>query len=198
MKIWFGTTTTQLLDYKDIYFSIRDYLKEQGHIVIYDWLDTALEYRLNNPEGKRNIKNIFNEITTAIEEADAVIIEYTVPNFSSSHQITYALHKRKPTLVMRLHKDNTFSDSYIEALESPFLSLKDYTLANFKDVIDEFLGYSQIKKGMGRYNIVLDNTQKFYLDWASAKYKKSRSEIIRDALEDKVQNDNYFKKYIKH
>ena len=124
------------------------------------------------------------------------MIEYTVPNFSSSHQIMYSILKRKPTLVMRLQKDNSFSDSYLEAIESPCLSIKDYTLKNYKDILDEFIGYCQIEDGLNRHNVVLDKKQKYYLDWASSKRGKSRSEMIREAVERIAEEDKEYKKYI--
>jgi hypothetical protein len=98
---------------------------------------------------------------------------------------------------MRLFRDNTFTDSYLEAIDSPFLNLKEYTLQNMRDVIDEFIGYSQIESGQGRYNIVLDKRKKHYLDWASVKYKKSKSLIIRELLDEMIAEDADYRKYLK-
>lgn len=198
MKVWFGTTTSELEEYKDYYFAIRDYLKEIGCIVVFDWLDDAWNYRKSNPNGKRNIKRIYQQISGAIKEADFVVIEYTVPNFSSSDQINQAIFRRKPTLVMRLKKDNTYADSYLEAIESNFLTLKEYNLKNYKEIIDEFIGYTKLEKGQGRYNVVLDKKQKYYLDWAANKYKKSRSLIIRELLDDTMEKDEDFNDYMKY
>jgi hypothetical protein len=197
MKVWFGTTTSELEEYKEYYFAIRDYLKEKGCFVLFDWLEDAVEYRKSNPTGKRSIKNIYQEICSAISVADIVVIEYTVPNFSSSDQIHQALFKKKPTLVMRLHKDNTFADSYIEAIDSPFLTVREYDLTTYSEIIDEFIGYSQLETGKGRYNIVLDRKHKYYLDWASSVYKKSSSALIRDLIEERIENDAKFKPHIR-
>jgi hypothetical protein len=197
MKIWFGTTTRKLDEYKEYYYAIRNYLIENGHVVLFDWLDDAMVNMLKHPNENRNIKDIYNDVVKAINECDVSIIEFTVPNFSSSHQINYSLFKRKPTLVMRLFRDNTFTDSYLEAIDSPFLNLKEYTLQNMRDVIDEFIGYSQIESGQGRYNIVLDKRKKHYLDWASVKYKKSKSLIIRELLDEMIAEDADYRKYLK-
>ena len=132
----------------------------------------------------------------AVEDADVSVIEFTVPNFSSSHQITQSLFRKKPTLVMRTQRDNTFADSYIEGMDSPYLFVKDYTLKNYKEIIDEFFGYSKLERGNQRYNVVLDRKHKYYLDWASTKYKKSRSLIIRESLEEKIEDDTSYKNYV--
>lgn len=195
MKIWFGATSLKIEDHIENYRKITQYLKENGCVVLFDWIEIAYNWAHVHSGQKRNVKGIYEEVLMAIEEADACVIEYTVPNFSSSHQIMLAIHKKKPTLVLRLHKDNIFPDSYIEALDSPYLTVKEYNLANYKEIIDEFIGYSNLEPGQGRYNIVLDKKHKYYLDWAASKYKKSRSGIIRDCLEKKMVDDVHYTKY---
>jgi hypothetical protein len=198
MKIWFGTTTLRFEEYIEYYLAIRDYLIEKKHIVLFDWLDEAITYRKKDPKAPRNIKGIYQEVLSAINQADCSVIEYTVPNFSTSHQINYSLHKRKPTLVLRLHKDNSYADSYIDAVESPFLKVIEYNLKNFKEILDEYFWQaSKDENGKGRYNIVLDQQHKYYLDWASTKYQKSRSEIIRDSIETEIKKDQKYKQFMK-
>lgn len=195
MKIWFGTTTAEWNNYKENYFAINNYLKELGCILPFDWLDDADRFYQTGYKD-RNINKIFTSVLSAIDESDVVIIEYTVPNFSTSHQINYALLKRKPTLVMRITKDNPrFNDSYLEELQTPLLTLKQYTKKNYKEVVDEFLGIAEIGIGQQRYNIVLDRRQKYYLDWASNEYKKSRSEILRALVDEMSEKDEKYRKY---
>lgn len=196
MKVWFGCTTFKWPEYRGNYFLIRDYLKELGCIIMADWIDDV-DKTYGQPHKQRNIHDIFKNVVTAIDTADAVVIEYTVPNFSSSHQINYALLKRKPTLIMRLHKDNPrFTDSYLEALRSQNLTLKQYTKRNYKEVLEEFIGFSKVGQGQQRYNIVLDRKQKYYLDWASEQYNRSRSEIIRSLIDGEIDNDKFYHKYM--
>ena len=197
MKIWFGTTTLQFKEYKDYYFKIRKFLLDSGHVLTDDWLGNYGQWIEENPNARRNIKGIYESVLAAINAADVSIIEFTVPNFSTSHQITYTLQQRKPTLVLRLKRDNTFQDSYIEALNSPYLTVKDYNLKNFEDIVSEFLNYSALEEGEGRYNIVLQKRQKYFLDWAANKYKKSRSNIIRELLDEKMTSDPSFSIYLK-
>lgn len=196
MKVWFGTTTSSFKEYKDYYYAIRKHLIDSNCILHDDWLGNYGKWIEDNPTARRNVKDIFQMCIKAINEADIVVIEFTVPNFSSSHQITYAVHKRKPTLVLRLKKDNTFADSYIEGLESPLLTIKDYSMETYGKIIDEFIGYSRIETGQGRYNVVLEKNQKYYLDWAATKYKRSRSDIIRASINALIQNDAEYTKYL--
>jgi hypothetical protein len=200
MKVWFGTTTTEFEKYQDNYFAIRNYLKENGCVILFDWLedvDKAMKKFKTAAERKRDVKDIYQKVINAIDKADISVIEYTVPNFSTSHQITYSLMKKKPTLVLRLHNDNkNFVGSYMEGMDSPLLKVKDYDLKNYQKIIDEFIGFSKIENGPARYNIVLDKSQKYYLDWASAHSGKSRSEIIRRLVDVRVEKDENYRKYL--
>lgn len=196
MRLWFGTTTLKFKEYELYYRSIRDYLVEKGHILEEDWIVKNGEYIKKHPDAFRNIKDVYKRVREVIDNANASIIEFTIPNFSSSHQIGYSLQRGKPTLVMMLKKVDTFKDSYLEALDSPLLSITTYSLNNYKDILDEFLGYADLESGLRRYNIMLDRQQKYYLDWACTKYKKSRSELMRDLLDERIKKDPDFVCYI--
>lgn len=197
MKVFFGCTTAEFPTYRKHYFAIRNYLKEIGCVVIYDWLDTADEYIKTNQKKGRNIKKIYGKTVKAIIEADAVVIEQTIPNFSSSHQIHFSLLQRKPTLVLRTKKDNKyFSDSYLEAIESSDLTIKQYNLNNYKRIIKEFIGLSSVGNEQGRYNFILEKQHKYYLDWASQRNKRSRSSLVRRAIEKQIKKDKDYKEYI--
>jgi hypothetical protein len=197
MKVWFGCTTHKWKLYRKQYFSIRNYLQKLDCIVLYDWIHEADDFIKKHKGEKRNIKYVYKQILEAINQADALVIEYTVPNFSSSHQINLGLLRRKPTLVLRLHKDNeNFADSYLEAVDSQYLTVKEYTKTTYKDILKEFIGLSRIKRGQKRYNFVLDRKQKYYLDWAAHKYKKSRSRIVRETLNKRIKKDKKYRKYI--
>ena len=196
MKIWFGTTTLKYCEYKDYYQKIRQYLIDLGNILTDDWVGDHGQWVEENPGARRDIRGVYRAVTKAIDEADASIIEFTVPNFSSSHQITYTLQQRKPVLVLRLHSENPPKDSYLEALESPLLTVAYYNLETYTDIIDEFLGYARVESGLGRYNIMLDKKHKYYLDWAAAKYKISRSKLIGELARHKMESDQDFGIYL--
>lgn len=196
MKIFFGCTTSRWSEFRDDYLGIRNYLRELGCEIMFDWLDEAdRSYKTNYKS--RNIEKIFKNVINAIDNADAVVVEYTVPNFSSSHQINYALIKKKPVLIMRQFKDNPrFSNSYLEALSSNLITVRNYSKRDYKNTIKEFIGLTKIENGPKRYNIVLNKKEKMYLDFASVNYNKSRSEIIRDLINVKISNDSNYKKFL--
>ncbi len=194
MKIWFGTTTLKFKEYKDYYLKIRDYIISSKHQLTDDWIGTHGKWLEENPYATRDIKDVYQKVIKAIDLADVSIIEFTVPNFSTSHQITYSLSKHKPTLVMRLKKDNTFGDSYIEAINSPYLSVLQYNLKNYKEILNDFTSSLDRDSDFRRYNLMLSRRHKYYLDWAATKYNKSKSELVRDLIDSKIKTDSEFSK----
>jgi hypothetical protein len=184
MNVWFGTTTSEFDEYKDVYFHIREVILQNKCHLVFDWLDDANETMKYRKGKDRKIKEIYENVVRAMQQANISIIEYTVPNFSSSHQINYGIYNKKPTLVLRQSPENKyFKDSYLDAVKSPYLFIENYrSKEELKGVIERFI--SKIRKDyeQNRYNVILDSANDHFLTWASAKYKKSRSEIIRESL----------------
>ena len=201
MKIWYGITTAKYLKYRSVYIKLREHLINSGHILTHDWflqVDPDFHRKDTNKRDSRDMKKIYDEIIRAIDNAEAVIIEFTVPNFSTAHQINYALFKRKPTLVLRMKKDNPyFTDSYIEAIDSEYLKVVEYDLKNYKEVIDQFIGESSIGFGIKRYNVVLGSKHDYYLDWLANKEKITRSEALRRIIDHNSNSNSTFSKHIK-
>jgi nucleoside 2-deoxyribosyltransferase len=196
MKIWFGCTTAEWETYREHYFQIRNYLLELNCILIHDWILNAEKVYQSKTKRKRGA-DVYQFMLEAINQCDAVVIEHTVPNFSTAHQITYALQRQKPILVMRLHKDKTiFADSYLESLHNPLLTVSEYTTENYQEIIKRFLKINEIKNGFARYNLVLTHKHKYYLDWCASEFNQSRSELVRDALDLHMAQNQKYKTYL--
>src|SRR3982751_725574 len=99
MKIYFTCSTAEFFTHRDNYFAIRDFLISKEHVLTRDWLPHTEEQLKLGSTDIRDIKQIYKACVEAIKESDLVIIEDTVSNFSTGHQITLALQMKKPTLV---------------------------------------------------------------------------------------------------
>ena len=101
MKIYFTCSTAEFFKYRNSYFKIRNHIISLGHTLTRDWLPHTEEaLKQGRIDMTRSIKQIYQDCIKAIKEADLVIIEDTVSNFSTGHQITVALQSKKPTLVL--------------------------------------------------------------------------------------------------
>ena len=133
----------------------------------------------------------------AVNAADVLVIEDTISNFSAAHQITIAVMKKKPVLVLRLrNKNKHFKTTFMDGFKSPYLEMHEYSLENYQQIIRSFLKKYDRATDKHRFNLVIDEVERNYLEWATHKYEKSRTELIRSAIRDKVAGDKNYKGYL--
>lgn len=198
MKIYFTCSTAEFRQHRNEYFAIREYLLKEGHILTRDWLPDT-EQRLQTGDiDVRDIKEIYKACVNAIKEADIVIIDDTVSNFSTGHQITLALQMKKPTLVLwQGKKYRQFKQMFIHGIDSNLLEVAEYTRDNLEEIVQIFIAKYENITEKNRFHLVLNNMERRYLDWAQFVKGKSRTSVIREALREVINNDDEYGKYLK-
>lgn len=197
MKVYFSCSSAELITYRDSYYDIRDYLVDGGHILTRDWLAETEQHMLAGNRDLKNIKEIYKLCVEAIREADLVIIEDTVSNFSTGHQITLALQMRKPTLVLwQGKKHRHFNQMFIHGIESDLLQVAEYNPQNLTDVMQTFIHTYEDKPEKNRFHLVLSGLERRYLDWAQFVKHDSRTKVIRSALKQAIETDKEYQAYL--
>ena len=202
MKIHFACSTSELEIYGKNYIDICDLIRDAGHSITRDWIDSAVATLGDYKKGKIKIDRveIYNKAVESILASDAVVIEGTVSSFSIGHQMTLALSKNKPTLVLLYNdgsdKKNKLQNSFISGIKSPFLTIAKYSSKeDIKRILSNFLTKST--SPTIKFNIVLSKEIENYLDWASFYYKTNKSEFIRDIITKHMnEEDTNYQKYI--
>lgn len=194
MKIHFACSTSELEIYSKNYIDICNIIRDMGHTITRDWIDNAVATLSDYKKGKIKIDrvDIYNKAVESILSSNVVIIEGTISSFSIGHQMTLALSKNKPTLVLIYNdgsdKKNKFQSSFIHGIKSPLLTVAKYSSAeDLKRILSNFL--SKSTNASIKFNIVLSKEIENYLNWASFYYKVNKSEFIRDIIV-KHMNDN--------
>lgn len=197
MKIYFTCSTAEFSKYKKDYFTIRNYLVEQGHILTRDWLPKTQKRLDDNDVAVNDIKEIYTACIQALHEADMVIIEDTVSNFSTGHQITVALQRSKPTLVLwQGKKHRHFNKTFIHGIDSEYLEVSEYTNDSLYSIIQQFINKYQDSEVKNRFHLVLNNVERTYLDWIQYNRSLSRTKAIRQAIQHQLQNDQEYNQYL--
>lgn len=197
MKIYFTASTAQFNKYKKTYFAIRDFLVQENHTLTRDWLKHTGERIAQGELDVRNIKDIYNKCVLAINQAQLVIIEDTVSNFSTGHQITLALQKQKPTLVLwQGKKHRFFNQMFIHGIDSEYLQIAQYKPENLKTIITAFINKYQDFNNKTRFNLVLNQYERNYLDWVQFNRGINRTKIIKSSLNEVIEKDLAYKKYL--
>ncbi len=197
MKIYFTCSTSEFLKYEKNYSQIRELLIKDNHILTRDWIPHAKELVLSGEIERRDIKKIYKECMTAINEADVVIIEDSISNFSTGHQITVALQRQKPTLVLWAKpKQAHFKTSFIQGVESDLLEFEVYNDETLRKIIKAFIKKYENSRQRNRFHLVLNEVERKYLDWAQFKSGVSRTQLIRDSLRKTIDNDEEYSEYL--
>jgi hypothetical protein len=197
MKVYFTCSTAEFNKYKNTYFKIRNYLVSENHVLTRDWLPHTAERLKSKDIDVRDIKDIYKACMKAIRDADVVIIEDTVSNFSTGHQITMSLQLRKPTLVLwKGEKYRQFKQMFIHGIDSDILEIVEYRDNTLEEILHSFLKKYENANEKNRFHLVLNNAERMYLDWAQYKYGKSRTNLIRQGLRKIIEEDEEYKKYL--
>lgn len=197
MKIYFTCSTADFFRYEKSYFAIRNYLIDKGHVLTRDWLPHTAEMLHNEERSIRNIKKIYRECIESIKESQLVVVEDTVSNFSTGHQITMALQYRKPTLVLwQGKKHRQFKQMFIHGIESDILQISEYEVRDIEKVIGTFIEKYEDCNEKNRFHLVLNNLERKYLDWAQYSQNRSRTQIIREVLREKIDGDRKYNRYL--
>jgi hypothetical protein len=197
MKIYYTCSTAEFDKYRSDYFAIREYLVNQDHILTRDWLPHTEQRLKAGATEIPDIKIIYRACINAIRESDLVIIEDTVSNFSTGHQITVALQSKKPTLVLwQGKKYRQFKQMFIHGIDSDILQVSEYNHDNVFSIIQKFINQYENIHEKNRFHLVLDNMERKYLDWAQYMNNKSRTKVIRQALRREIEDDQEYQKYL--
>ena len=169
-----------------------------GHTLTRDWLPHTEEaLKMGKVDMTRDIKKIYQECIKAIKESDLIIIEDTVSNFSTGHQITVALQNKKPTLVLwQGDKHRQFNQMFIHGIDSDILQISTYQPKSLKETINNFINKYENVLERNRFHLVLNNMERTYLDWAQYTKNKSRTKVIREALKEVIEKDLDYNNYL--
>ncbi len=192
MKIFYSCATAKLIENKESYLHAIKTIKEEGHTLTRDWVGKAVAYAEKGIAGRER-HEIYSEVILAISQADLVIIDTTVRSMGLGHQVTYSLHNEKPTLILERGLKHDVKNLFVAGSKSPYLSLEQYNShTNLSKIIKKFLTDNSVKSKI-RFQLVMNKTQFDYVSWASYKYSKNKSEIIKNAINKAAEDDlNYF------
>ncbi len=199
MKIYFTASTAEFDQNKKNYIAIRDFLVKEKHILTRDWLYEANRRIQSKLLEQKDIKEIYKLCIKGIDDADLVIVEDTVSNFSTGHQITIALLRQKPTLVLwNRPKHKHFKKMFIHGIESDLLEVKMYNQQNLFEIIRTFVNKYKNASERKRFHLVLTGFERDYLDWLHFNLGLSRTELIKSMINESLSKNIEYKKYLRN
>jgi hypothetical protein len=195
MNVYFGCSTQRILELKEAYSTTRQAILTAGNKLTRDWLDDAILLKSKNTNVSVDRSNYYEEVMNAILQADLCIFDCTVPSMAVGHQITFSLDKGKPTLMLVDGNTQNVEGMFVAGSTSP-----NFTHRNYKDqedltrIVSWFLAECSPSTKI-RFSLVLDRVQDDYIEWASFKYKTTKTDIIKGAIAQRISVDENYKQY---
>lgn len=194
MDIYISYPITNLVSYKNNYLEIKRAVLKLGHHLKSDLLPIYIKLAEENKPIIPS-QEAYEKTISSIIKSDVVVCDITVKSTSMGHIITFALDKHKPVLALYQAGSNNPNHIFLAMSQSPLLVVKSYKNRNeILSILEKFL-FSAGKKSKTRFNLVINKTQNAFLDWAAFTYKKSKTEIIQEAIDEKIKKNKSYKKY---
>lgn len=163
-------------------------IKDEGHTLADDWVDRT--YRAEVKENKKfedtEWRQLYHESVEAINKADVVIAETSVPSFSIGYQVALAAKMKKPTLV--LNREGVERSFFASGIETG-VEYHKYTKDDLAKLVRDFLRDNDIGVKDMRFNFFIDRQIYNYLRWTALKTGKTKAEILRGLVEQEIEKN---------
>lgn len=198
MKVHFTCSTANLEEYKKEYLAICDTIKDLGHSITHDWINEAINRVKKGKKKVADWQEIYIDITKSVLAADVAIFENTVSSFATGYQLSLALERRKPVLMLYAKRGKRGpKDRFAAGIETDLITSKEYTLNTLKEILSDFFLQSAKGGQKIRFNFFIDKKMENYLDWAAFTYKKKKADILRGMINDQMlRGDSRYRKYL--
>lgn len=150
-----------------------------------DWIsDASKQQRNQEAPVTPDWKNDYRSSISAIDRADAIIIEATGYGFEEGLFMSQALLRKKPTLV--LTRQSTDSN-IMGGISHNLLTIQHYsTDEEIQAATTKFLQENRVSTKDLRFNFFIDRQIYSYLRQTSYETGRNKSEIIRQVIEEEI------------
>ncbi len=138
---------------------------------------------------KRNMKSINN--------CDALIAEVTQLSSGIGFLISTALSQKKPVLALYNKKADIPPSITLRGTKNKYMTFNKYKTDEIEDIAQKF---ARKVKGMldTKFILIISPEIDRYLDWASEYKRMHKAQIVRNAIEKKMELDEDYKKYLEN
>lgn len=162
-------------------------IKDEGHELIDDWVVRA--YRGETKENKKyetaDWKAIYKENVEALNKADVVVVEASVPSFGVGYQVAMAEKMKKPILI--LNREGVDRSFFARGMGDG-IEFRQYNKDNLHKYVRRFLRENDIHVKDMRFNFFIDRQIYNYLRYSALKTGKTKAEILRGLVEREIEN----------
>jgi hypothetical protein len=188
MKVYFSASISGKKNLIGHYRKIFNALKKMDVDVLSDHVlkHTKEEIKIKNHD---EVVSFYRKIVNLINKSDVVIIEASYSSTNLGHEITLALEKGKPTIV--LYIKGSGGARMLEGSQDDRLFLVEYELDNLQKCLSDALQDASDQMDV-RFNFFIPPQIVAYLDWIAKNKKIPRAVFLRRLIEgDMNKNKDY-------
>lgn len=184
MLIYFTASIVGKKHYQSNYLEIVDHLQKKGHRVISDHILKSSVQQIHM-ENKEDRLKFHDRLEKWINTCDCMVAETSFPSISVGYEISLALSRGKPALI--LYQRDSSPPSLLVHHRDEKLICEKYSSDTLTDIIDDFLSYAHDTED-SRFIFYITSEIASFLDKASRKEKVPKSVYLRRLIEGKMKN----------
>jgi hypothetical protein len=168
--------------------TIIDVAHDNGAVLARDWLGAAINTKASySNDNKVNWSEVHAENLSAFSRSDIMIVEGTRYSFQQGFFISQAIAHKKPVLVIARLDAKSHP---LFGVHDKLLTTKEYKTADeLAKIVNKFIKSNTISTKDLRFNFFIDRQIYSYLREVSYETGKNKSEIIRDLLEQQIDEE---------
>ena len=188
MKTYFSTSRFYREENIENYKAILEVLKKAG-LEVLDGSSTRLVpmgYKMPSKEKQE----LYKSVVKMMDKAELCVFEASYPStLHIGHEITLALEKNKPVIVLYVPDREPI---IFKVIKSDKVKWIEYSSDNLRSQLLNAI--EEAKKNMDvRFNFFVSPKILAYLDWISQKKMTPRSVFLRDLIEKEMKKDKEYK-----
>lgn len=186
MKVYFVASIRGKTRFLENYKQIVGFLQAKGFDIIENTLKpTEKEVYALSDRGKIDY---YRKVLRWLSQVDLVVAEASFSSLGVGHEISLALEKNKPVIVLY---ETGQAPHFLQGIQSDRLIVVKYDLSDLSDVLLRALDRASAQTET-RFNFFLPRKLIVYLDWISKKKRLPRAVYLRQLIRSEMQRNREF------
>lgn len=182
MKIYFTASLRGKLAFGKYYQEIYDWIKENNHQNLDDFLLTTDPQKFYNTSYFTK-KQVYANANKLMKSCDILIVEVSEHSLSMGYLIGQALEMNKPVIALYFEK---YKPVFLTSFNNERLQVVSYNQKNLKDRL-EIAVHKASEQYDIRFNFFISPEQQRFLDFIAKKYRIPRSVYLRRLIDNEIQ-----------
>ena len=186
MKVYFVASIRGKTKYFENYKKIIEILKTMEiEVICQDVITSTVELVSSIPD-ERRVKH-YKNVLKWINSSDLIIAEASSSSLGVGFEISLALEKGKPVIVLYTED---YAPHFIKGVESERLLLLKYSMDNIRNVLNQAIRDASDQMDV-RFNFFISPKIGAYLDWVAKNRKEPRAVYLRRLIEEDMSRSGY-------